>query len=73
MSPSQPPPGGFFFEETMTLFAIGAVLFGAVIVLFVLNDFRLHGREYDWQEVVLFVVLAAGGICSAASGAGVLL
>ena len=57
----------------MLLFSLGAVLFGAVIVLFVLNDYRLHREEYDWQEIAIFLFLAAGGICSAVAGAGVLL
>lgn len=57
----------------MTLLALGAVLFGAAILLFVLNDYRIHRKEYDWQEVCLFLAIGAGGVCSATSGLRVLL
>ena len=57
----------------MTIFASGAVLFGAAILYFVLNDYRLHRKEYDGRDIALFTAIAAGGICSAASGLAVLL
>lgn len=57
----------------MSILAIGAVLFGAVILAVLLNDWRLHRKEYDKMESVLFMAIGAGAICSAASGLAVLL
>lgn len=57
----------------MSILASGAVLFGAVILLILLNDWRLHRKEYDKMESVLFMAIGAGAICSAASGLAVLL
>lgn len=55
------------------LFGIGAAVFGAVILIILLNDWRLHRKEYDKMESVLFMAIGAGAICSAASGLAVLL
>lgn len=57
----------------MSILAFGAVLFGAVILLILFNDWRLHRKEYDKMESVLFMAIGAGAICSAASGLAVLL
>ncbi len=57
----------------MAFLSLGAVLFGAVILLILLNDWRLHRKEYDKMESVLFMAIGAGAICSAASGLAVLL
>lgn len=56
-----------------TVCALGASLFGAAILLFVLNDYRLHRRDYDWREVLLFLAIGAGGVCSLATGLKVML
>ena len=57
----------------MTLIALGAVLFGAVILIVLFNDWRLHRREYDRMESVLFIAIGAGAVCSLAAGLKVLL
>lgn len=57
----------------MSFFAFGATLFGAVILLVLLNDWRLHRREYDRMESVLFIAIGAGSVCSLAAGLKVLL
>ena len=55
------------------LFGIGASVFGAVILLILLNDWRLHRKEYDTFSAVLFIAAGAGAVCSLASGLKVLL
>ena len=57
----------------MTILSIGAVLFGAVILLVLFNDWRLHRREYDKMESVLFIAIGAGAVCSLAAGLKVML
>lgn len=57
----------------MTVLACGAVLFGAVILLVLLNDWRLHRREYDTFASVLFIAAGAGSVCSLAAGLKVLI
>jgi hypothetical protein len=57
----------------MTILALGAVLFGAVVLLVLLNDWRLHRREYDRMESVLFIAIGSGAVCSLAAGLKVLL
>lgn len=56
-----------------TILALGAVLFGAVILLVLFNDWRLHRREYDRMESVLFIAIGAGSVCSLAAGLRVLI
>lgn len=57
----------------MLFLASGAVLFGAVILLILLNDWRLHRKEYDKMESVLFIAIGSGAVCSLAAGLKVLL
>lgn len=57
----------------MTVLALGAVLFGAVILLVLFNDRRLHRREYDKMESVLFIAIGFGAVCSLATGLKVML
>jgi hypothetical protein len=57
----------------MSILAIVAVLFGAAILLFVLNDYRIHHEEYDLRAVTWFSLAGTGAICSMASGLKVLL
>lgn len=57
----------------MSILAIGAVLFGAVILLVLFNDWRLHRREYDTFTSVMFIAIGVGAVCSLAAGLKVLI
>ena len=57
----------------MALLAIGAVLFGAVPFLVLLNDWRLHRKEHDKSTSITLIAAGTGAVCSLASGLAVLL